>query len=67
MTNNQALEGKFVRLEKLTPAHETDLVAIARRPEIWQFMVFGPFSTHEQFHAWLEDLFAWIGTGRAIR
>ncbi len=66
MTNDQTLEGKFVRLEPLVPAHQADLFAIARQSEIWQFMVFGPFPTRERFHAWLEDLFAWVATGKAI-
>ena len=60
------LNGNFVRLEPLTPAHEVDLFPLARQPEIWQFMVFGPFATREQFHAWQEDLFKWVATGKAI-
>ncbi len=29
-------------------------------------MVFGPFPTRDRFHAWQEDLFKWVATGRAI-
>ena len=60
------LEGKFVRLEPLTPAHETDLFPLARQSEIWEFMVFGPFATREQFHGWQEALFKWVASGKAI-
>jgi N-acetyltransferase len=69
MTNAQppkTLEGKFVRLEPLTPAHEPDLYAMARQSEIWEYMVFGPFAEREAFHSWQLDLFKWVATGKAI-
>ena len=68
MTDNLKLilDGNFVCLEPLTPAHESDLFAIARQDEIWEFMVFGPFITRERFHSWQEDLFKWVATGKAI-
>lgn len=55
---NTALEGRYVRLEKLDPARHaqdlwTTLQGSAADPRLWDYLPYGPFSERQSFDLWL--------------
>lgn len=55
---NTALEGRYVRLEKLDPARHaqglwTALQGPAADPRLWDYLPYGPFSERQSFDLWL--------------
>lgn len=50
------LAGRFVRVEPLDPAaHQGDLFAAGRAPDIWTFLGYGPFVDETALRVWLEE------------
>jgi RimJ/RimL family protein N-acetyltransferase len=52
-----ALEGQYVRLEALRPAHFDALKDIALDPSIWRYML-QPVRTEDDLHAWIDAAIA---------
>jgi RimJ/RimL family protein N-acetyltransferase len=52
------LEGKLVRLEPLSEAHEAELREAASDAEVWRWMSFNASASPEHFHRWLRDALA---------
>ncbi len=53
----KTLEGGTVRLEPLDPARHGDQLFAAAQgaDQTWDFLAYGPFSTRDEFIAWLES------------
>jgi RimJ/RimL family protein N-acetyltransferase len=51
------LQGRYLRLEPLTPAHAPALFAANRVDDrIWHYLPYGPFASEAAYHRWLEDV-----------
>jgi len=58
LPDNQTLDGRFIRLEKLDPArHGDDLWQALEGPgsdrTLWDYLPYGPFAQRSDFDAWL--------------
>ncbi|MCQ9426930.1 GNAT family N-acetyltransferase [Pseudomonas sp. LJDD11] len=58
LPTSQALEGRFIRLEKLDPArHGDDLWLALEGPgadaKLWDYLPYGPFQARSDFDSWL--------------
>lgn len=60
------LEGRFVRLEPLSYAFESDLVEAAQDHAIWEFLPFGPFDTAEEMHFWIAGSLKQVDDGQRV-
>lgn len=49
------LEGRWVRLEPLTPEHASDLLIVGRDEEIWRYMPVATPQRVEEMRAWIDD------------
>src|SRR6478736_654133 len=52
------LEGRAVRLEPMTLAHVPDLLAAARAPEIFKYLLIPPFTGLERTGNWVKEALA---------
>jgi len=59
------LEGKLVRLEPLSAAHEQELWEAGQDREIWRWLPINASASREHFHAWLEQRLADDAAGRS--
>jgi RimJ/RimL family protein N-acetyltransferase len=57
------LEGNSVRLEPLTEAHISGLVAVGCDDRIWRLMRYGLIRTEEDMRAWVNLLLEWQAAG----
>jgi RimJ/RimL family protein N-acetyltransferase len=55
--DGQPLEGRFVRLERMSPdTHAADLFrAYNGHDALWDYMPYGPFSSSAGYHRWAKD------------
>ena len=53
----EALEGRFVRLERMdADLHAADLFrAYAGQDGLWDYLPYGPFSSASAYHRWAKD------------
>lgn len=52
-----AIEGRYVRLEPLEPAHAVDLhAAFAGHDRLWDYMPYGPFPSAADYAAWIASV-----------
>jgi RimJ/RimL family protein N-acetyltransferase len=58
------LEGKLVRVEPLSEAHEAALWEAGSDPEVWRWMPLNAASSPEQFHGWLEQMLELSAAGK---
>jgi len=61
-----ALEGRIVRLEPLSPAHEQGLWDASRDPQTWRWLSVLQPQTPEAWHAYMEQALAAAEEGREI-
>jgi len=61
-----ALEGRIVRLEPLSPAHEQGLWEASRDPQTWRWLSVLQPQTPEAWHAYMEQALAAAEEGREI-
>lgn len=57
------LEGRHVRLEPLAESHAADLFEAARDPDLWAYMVYGPFVSRADFDVYLKNAVAPTAAG----
>ncbi|MCR8726244.1 GNAT family N-acetyltransferase [Frigidibacter sp. ROC022] len=51
------MQGRFCRVEPLTPAHAADLHEANRIDDaIWDYMGYGPFGSEAEYAAWVESM-----------
>ena len=60
------LEGTYVRLEPLAPAHAQDLFDSSRKPEIWEFLIAAPIGTLEEMRGWIDKAMKQMAAGTQI-
>ena len=60
------LEGRIVRLEPLTPAHEEGLWLASRDPRTWRWLSIVQPQTREEWSAWMEQALRAAETGTEI-
>ena len=60
---SRRLEGRLVVLEPLAAAHEADLYAAARHPDVWRWMPSNSGESPEAFHAWMKASLAAAAAG----
>ena len=60
------LEGTYVRLEPLAPAHAQDLFDSSRQPEIWEFLIAAPIGTLEEMRGWIDKAMKQMAAGTQI-
>ncbi len=65
-SNVPVLEGRIVRLEPLSPAHEHGLWEASRDPQTWRWLSILQPQTPEEWHAYMEQALAEAEAGREI-
>ena len=60
------LEGRIVRLEPLTDAHEEGLWEASRDPRTWHWLSLTQPQTREAWHAWMEQALAAAAAGTEL-
>jgi RimJ/RimL family protein N-acetyltransferase len=54
----EKLDGRFARLELMSPEHHADALFRANSVDdrIWDFLPYGPFSSVSPYHRWMRDM-----------
>ena len=60
------LEGRIVRLEPLSPAHEAALWEASRDPRTWRWLSIVQPRTRDEWHAYVEDALAAAAAGTEL-
>ncbi|MEM0949597.1 MAG: GNAT family protein [Pseudomonadota bacterium] len=55
--SSQSMQGRFVRVERLTRAHAAPLhAAFAPAPDVWRYMPYGPFPSADSYAQWVDSV-----------